>query len=729
MLEPFVLRPTAPMIVQKHWPTAAKPEEETVTTAGSITDIETTSSSSVGEPRATNPSGLQRLEPVAVPTASGWELVPTASLPASTGPEGGVEALMPSAPPTSDLQAPARANLYEPEAFAIPTSSDWLLAPPMTSAAVTSSPRTETTPSDLFEEVAVPMTADWFVTTVPATSTKEPITTAIPIMENGEGLDVFTTSSWQETTDRVIETTEYVNTDEDVTSEGIMQNDEDKLPAITSMPQPSTTPQVTTTKRQHITRPASATTTQEATTKRQDTTTRPPPTSTTEVTTTKRQDTPLITTTEITTTKRQDTPFTTTTEITTTKRQDTTLTTTTEITTTKRQDTTLTTTTEVASTKRQDTTRPPTTTTTQATQVTTTKRPDTTTTKTLSLLEQVMTRSVPFTLKRRRYTTPTPMKTSTTEPTTEEPRPTTPGDSEPRSTMPKPVKHTTTIPDLAPTNPTSLTSAMGEATLETTPFAEENGESLAPAGHKQSSLPKMSPELRLALVRELLKQMQSTDKTKNNKKTKAQPETTQAATQSYPEQLAARPEEMQATEQPRPTQAMTPPPAQPLPERGPQTQEDPHPPIKEDHKEPTHGSATPAQLDPFETNEQNPEKEPDVVGILKGAVKADGQVQTEAQRIAAQLNGDDVQHAKTSVTQKPELSKEDKEPVTASAFLLALRERAKKRPSLRSSRRRTKPKLRPRAKIRKSEPRGPRAPQDARCKPSRSPGYKISGRA
>ena len=720
--------PTAPMILQKHGSTAAKPEEETVTTAGSITDIETTSSSSVGEPRATSPSGLQRLEPVAVPTASGWELVPTASLPASTGPEGGVEAVMPSAPPTSDLQAPARAILYEPEAFAVPTSSDWLLAPPMTSAAATSRPRTETTPSDLFEEVAVPMTTDWFVTTVPATPTKEPITTAIPILKNGEGLDVLTTSSWQETTDRVIQTTEYVNTDEDVTrneSEGIMQNDEDKLPAITSMPQPSTTPQVATTKRQHITRPASATTTQEATTKRQDTTTRPPPTSATEVTTTKRQDTPLITTTEITTTKRQDTPLTTTTEVTATKRQDTTLTTTTEITTTKRQDTTLTTTTVVTSTKRQDTTRPPTTTTTQATQVTTTKRPDTTTTKTLSLLEQVMTRSVPFTLKRRRYTTPTPMKTSTTEPTTEEPGPTTPGGSEPRSTMPKSVKHITTIPELAPTNPSSLTSAMGEATLETTPFAEENGESLAPAEHKQSSLPQMSPELRLALVRELLKQMQNTDKTKNNKKTKAQPETTQAATQSHPEQLAARPEEMQATEQPRPTEAISLPPAQPLPESGPETQEDPHSPIKEDHKEPIHGSATPAQLEPFETNEQNPEKDPDVVSILKGAVKADGQVQTEAQRIAAQLNGDGVQHAKTSVTQKPELSKEDKEPVTSSAFLLALRERAKKRPSLRSSRRRTKPKLRPRAKIRKSEPRGPRTPRTPDVSPREALGTKY----
>ena len=752
--------PTVPITPQTRGSTEASPVEEPTTTTRTIP----TPTFTISYPPATSPSSLQtKLEPVAVPTASGWEIMPTESLSTSKSRGRVAEAQIPATLPTSGYPATTPASRNELEAFAVPTSSGWLITP-MASTAITNSQMTESS-SILFDAVAVPPADDWFATTEPVASTRKPIATTIPMTERVDELGAFTTSSWEQTTMSAIRMTEYVTTDEGViaiseTGE-IIEDEDQEAKTMETPPYPTTPTEVTSTSGWKQTS-ASIQTTDYAnadedvtvrnepgeiteTDEYEEPPTVIPPLTTTEVTSTSgwKQTSASIQTTESANTNEDVTarnepgegtetdeieepptvipPPTTTTEVTSTSGWE-------QTTVSAIQSTDYANTDEsviarndseeiIEDEDEEPTTveiPPPTTT----TEVMTTRR-QTTTKRPLSLLEQVMMRSVPFTLRKRRYTTPTPMKVSSTEPETEELSPTVSSYREPSATIPKPVEHTTAISGLVETIPTSSSSSLEDVTLEMTPLSEESGQDHAPIGHTQNPLPQMSPKLRLALVQELLKQMQATGQPKL-KKTKAKPEETQATTQTYPTQLTAKPDEIQATDQPLQTRAMTQQPVQHLPQNEPeiqedsrpQTLEDPRPPIEENLDDPIRRPTPSTQIEAAETVEQSQEKEADVnkaVNVLKEDFKVDTKVQSEAQKLAAKLlEGDGLQPISTSATQKPEVAEEDKVPVTPSAFLIALRERAKKRPSVRGSRTRSKPKPRPRAKKRKSLPRGPR---------------------
>ena len=273
--------------------------------------------------------------------------------------------------------------------------------------------------------------------------------------------------------------------------------------------------------------------------------------------------------------------------------------------------------------------------------------------------------------------------------------------------MPKPVDHTTTSLGLVVPAQTSSRSDEEDATPET-PVLKEEERTDDLSIPSQSPLPQMSPDLRLALVKELLKQMQTTSQPKQTAKPEPEP---RATTQAYPTQLAAEVDEAQAPNHPTETPANDRPLAESQPKDDAESEEDHLAPVAEDTDESYHVSEPPTQIEATETNSEGIKQKSeanDVIAALKTNAKVDTEVQTEAKQIADLLKSDESESKSTSVTHKPEMSEENKEPVTPSAFILALRERAKNRPSIRGSRTRSRPTPRSRAKKRKSLPRGPR---------------------
>ncbi|XP_043234954.1 cell wall protein DAN4-like [Amphibalanus amphitrite] len=425
-----------------------------------------------------------------------------------------------------------------------------------------------------------------------------------------------------------------------------------------------------------------------------------------------RATTAAPTTTRPTTTTTKPTTTTSPTTTTTAAAATTTATTTTQTTTTTKPTTT--TTEPTTTTTSQTTTKTsPTTTTTSTTRMissvptTTTKvppiRPEEVTTRPLSLLEQVMTRSVPFIKKRRRFTTPTSVE-STTDGSKIEPIQTTSSYREPSSVMPRPNEHTTANPGLVTSRQESLRYDVEVAKSDIQATDEEDGDYRNTP--TKSPLPKMSPELRMALVRELLKQMQATRQS-NQKKTKVMPER-KPTTQTYPTQMSVQEDDELPPDQTSKMPTMEEKAADISSSDQEEPEEDP-PSIEEGPDEPAIDPEPPAQIGASQTDLEGSEQKMEsnkVSNNLK--VKVDTEVQTEAERIAALLK-DDVPQTKTiSLRQEPETSEESQEPVTPSAFLRALRERVKNRPSIRGSRKKTRPKPRRRGKIRKSLPRGPR---------------------
>ena len=322
-----------------------------------------------------------------------------------------------------------------------------------------------------------------------------------------------------------------------------------------------------------------------------------------------------------------------------------------------------------------------------------------------------MTRSAPFLPKRRRYTTPAPAKAPTTEAETESAS-TTSNYREPSSVMPRPVDHTTTNPGLVA--PTQKSARFDDENVSPEyPDVDEEGRIDDPSTPTQSTLPQMSPELRLALVQELLKQMKATSQPKPE--AQIEPETEDTAP-AYLTQLTAQTDEMQAPEEP-PEEQDADEPAVETPSNSEEVLERNPPPTAEENEEPHDDAEPPTQVEASKPKSGSSEHKPEVdnaIIALKTDAKINTEIKIEAQRIAALLNTDESESkSSTFVTQEPETSDKNKQPVTPSAFLLELRERAKNRPSIRSSRRRSRPKPRPRAKKRKSLPRGPRPERES----------------